>query len=100
MVNICLTMLLPAVHLFNALAIANSIKAAKTNTKHVAIHMSIALVYETCGSAALTLELWVEIVSTDSTPKDTLPGTEPTFNQKDTHDNITIKKLGIYICIM
>ena len=81
----------------STLAIANSISAAKTNTKQVAIHMSIALVYDTRGSDAFTLELWVEIVRTDKTPRVTLPGTEFTFNQKDTHDNMTISRVGMYI---
>ena len=75
---------------------ANSSRDTKTKRRHIDIHISIALMYETLGSDALAPALCVVIVRTVSKPKDTLAGVASMFNQKLTQDNITIKILGMY----
>jgi hypothetical protein len=57
--------------------------------------MSIALMYDTSGRLAREPELCVVMVRTDKSPNDILAGTASKLIQNDTHDNITIKALGI-----
>jgi hypothetical protein len=57
--------------------------------------MSIALMYDTPGRLAREPELCVVMVRTDKSPNDILAGTASKLIQNDTHDNITIKALGI-----
>jgi hypothetical protein len=52
--------------------------------------------YEILGRAALTLPMSVVIVSTVVTPRPTLAGAAPRFNQKDTQDMPTIRLDGMY----
>ena len=52
----------------STLTSAYSSSAANTNTRHIDIHTSIALTYETRGSDALMNVDWVVVVSTVSRP--------------------------------
>ncbi|KFD70905.1 hypothetical protein M514_17027 [Trichuris suis] len=64
--------------------------------KHIPIQTSIALVYETGGSFALTPDACVVIVSSVVTPRLTRAGTASLSIQKLTHDTTTSIKLGMY----
>lgn len=56
--------------------------------------MSMAFTYETRGSDALAPELCVVMVNTVKSPKEIRAGVESTFNQKETHDKMTMRQLG------
>jgi hypothetical protein len=75
---------------------ANSTSAVKTNTRHVIIHTSMALIYETRGRFELAPVLWVVMVRTVSRPSDTRAGIASTLIQNDTQERMTIKILGTY----
>jgi hypothetical protein len=62
----------------------------KTKTRHIDIQTSMALMYETRGSWALTPVDCVVIVSTVSRPIETRAGDASTLIQKDTQDRMTI----------
>lgn len=64
-------------------------------TKHVPRYTSIDLTYEIFGNAALVDDMSVVIVNTVVTPSATRAGVAFLFNQKDTHDIITINPDGI-----
>ena len=57
--------------------------------------MSIDFMYDIFGKAALTELIRVVMVRTVVTPRPTLAGAAPLFNQKETQDITTIKLLGI-----
>ena len=78
----------------------NSISAANTNRRHVAIHTSMALIYDTRGRVARAPELWVVMVRTVNKPKEIRAGTASTFNQNETQDKQTMRKLGTYTWMM
>lgn len=70
-------------------------RLANTMTKHVPRYTSIDLTYEIFGNAALVDDISVVIVNTVVTPRATRAGVAFLFNQKDTHDIITINPDGI-----
>jgi hypothetical protein len=78
----------------------NSINAANTNNRQVAIQISIALIYDTRGRVARAPELWVVMVSTVNKPKEIRAGMASMFSQNDTQDKPTIRKLGMYTWII
>jgi len=57
--------------------------------------MSIDFMYEILGRDAFTLDMRVVMVSTVVTPRPTLAGAAPRFNQKETQDIPTIKLEGM-----
>merc|ERR1712004_569673 len=68
---------------------ANSSSEANTKTRHIDIHTSMALMYDTLGRELLAPVLWVVMASTVSNPSDTLAGIASILIQKATHDKIT-----------
>ena len=74
---------------------AYSIRAPNTIKKHTSRYMSIDFMYEILGRDAFTLDIRVVMVSTVVTPRPTLAGAAPRFNQKETQDIPTIKLEGM-----
>lgn len=70
-------------------------KLANTITKHVPKYTSIDLTYEILGNAAFVDDISVVMVSTVVTPSATRAGVAFLFNQKLTHEMITIKPDGM-----
>ena len=55
----------------------------------------LTLTYETCGTSAWMPDDLVVMVSSVVMPRVTLPGTESTSIQNDTHEIITIRMVGM-----
>lgn len=70
-------------------------RLAKTMTKQVPRYTSMDLTYEILGRAAFVDDISVVIVNTVVTPRDTRAGVALRFNQKETHDIMTIRPDGI-----
>ena len=89
-----LGLLPPLVFLERTFTTEYSMKAAKTNTRQVAIQTSIALVRDTDGMFRFTPELWVVMVRMVRIPREILAGTASMSIQKDTQDRMTTRRLG------
>ena len=75
--------------------LAYSKSDAKTIKKQNPRYISIDLTYDIFGRASFVEAIKVVIVSTVVTPRPTLAGVAPRYNQKLTHDITTIKLEGM-----